>query len=175
MIKKIAIIVVLLIVGVLAFATTRPDSLNVERTARINAPPEKIFPYINDFHRWTDWSPYEKVDPAMKRTYSGSASGKGAVYEWEGNWKAGKGRMEIVDAPAPRKVGIQLDFLKPMEQRNTAEFNLKPVGGSTEVTWSMRGPTAYPTKVIGMFVSMDRMIGKDFDTGLANLKAVAEK
>jgi hypothetical protein len=173
MLKKIALAVVVLVVAVLAFATTRPDSFRVQRSASIKAPPEKISPLINDFHSWASWSSYEKLDPAMKRTYSGAPSGKGAVYEWDGNSKAGKGRMEITDT-SPRSTTIKLDFVKPLESHSVAQFTLEPKGDSTNVTWSMEGPSPYVTKVMGLFFNMDRMIGKDFESGLANLKTVAE-
>jgi len=175
MLKIIGIVVAVLLLAVLGLAMTKPDSFSVQRTAKINAPPEKIFPLINDFHSWGSWSPWEKLDPTMKRTHSGTESGKGAVYEWEGNAKVGTGRMEIVDATAPSKVAIKLDFLKPIEGHNIAEFTLEPQGGSTSVTWVMRGPATFLSKVIQVFVSMDSMVGKEFDTGLANLKAIAEK
>ena len=141
----------------------------------MNSSPEAIFPLISDFHRWTAWSPYEKRDPAMKRTYSGAAQGKGAVYEWEGNSEVGQGRMEITDTSDPSRVTIKLDFMKPFEGHNDAEFALVPQGGTTTVTWSMEGPTPYLGKLIGVFMNMDTMIGKDFETGLANLKTIAEK
>jgi hypothetical protein len=176
--KTAAIIVVLLIVAVaavLAFAATRPDTFRVARSAGINAPAEKIFPFINDFHRWTAWSPYEKLDPELVRTYSGAESGKGAVYAWEGNNKVGAGRMEIVDAPPPSKVTIKLDFLRPFEAHNTAEFTLVPAGDATTVTWAMDGQNLFIGKVMSIFIDMDNMVGKDFATGLANLKAVAER
>ena len=174
MIKKIGIVLILLIAVLLIFAATRPNSFRVERTATINAPPEKIFPLINDFHRWGSWSPYEKLDPAMKRNMTGAASGKGAVYEWEGNAKAGTGRMEITESAPDSRVAIQLDFSKPMEGHDVAEFTLEPRGGSTQVTWAMHGASPYYAKVIGVFFSMDRMIGTDFEAGLANLKRIAE-
>jgi carbon monoxide dehydrogenase subunit G len=174
MLKTILIVVVVLIAAVLVYAATMPDSFSVQRTASIKAPPEKIFPLINDLHRWGSWSPWEKMDPEMKRTYSGSAAGKGAVYAWQGNSKVGEGRMEIADTSPPSKVTIKLDFLKPFEAHNTAEFTLEPKGDSTNVTWTMYGPSAYIHKVIGVFVSMDKMIGKDFEIGLANLKSAAE-
>jgi carbon monoxide dehydrogenase subunit G len=174
MLKTILIVVVVLIAAVLVYAATMPDSFSVQRTASIKAPPEKIFPLINDLHRWGSWSPWEKMDPEMKRTYSGSAAGKGAAYAWQGNSKVGEGRMEIADTSPPSKVTIKLDFLKPFEAHNTAEFTLEPKGDSTNVTWTMYGPSAYIHKVIGVFVSMDKMIGKDFETGLANLKSAAE-
>jgi len=174
MLKTIAIIIVVLIAAILGYAMTMPDNFRVQRTTSIKAPPEKIFPLINDFHRWGSWSPWEKMDPEMKRTYSGAASGKGAAYAWQGNSKVGEGRMEIADTSPPSKVTIKLDFMKPFEAHNTAEFTLEPKGDSTNVTWAMYGPSQYMAKVIGVFVSMDKMIGKDFETGLANLKTVAE-
>jgi uncharacterized protein YndB with AHSA1/START domain len=173
--KIIGIVVVVLVAGVLGFAMTKPDSFSVQRTANIKAPPEKIFPLIIDLHSWSSWSPWEKLDPTMKRTHSGAESGKGAVYEWEGNAKVGTGRMEIVDATPPSKVTIKLDFLKPIEGHNTAEFTLDPQGDSTNVTWVMRGQAPFISKVIQVFVSMDSMVGNEFDTGLANLKTIAEK
>ena len=175
MLKIIGIVIVVLLAGVLALAATKPDSFRVERTTSIKAPPEKIFPYIDDFHRWGAWSPFEKLDPAMRRRLGGAESGEGAVYEWEGNSQAGKGRMEIVESTPPSKVSIKLDFLKPFESHNTADFTLVPNGDSTRVTWAMYGPNVFLGKVMSVFVSMDDMIGKDFEAGLANLKTVAER
>ena len=175
MIKKIAIVVIVLLAAVLVFASTKPDTFRVERSTSIKAPPDKIFALINDLHQWGTWSPWEKMDPAMKRTYGGAASGKGAVYEWEGNSKVGIGRMEIADSSPPSKIFIKLDFLKPFEAHNTAEYTLQAQGDTTQVTWAMVGPNPYLAKVMQVFVSMDSMVGKDFETGLANLKAVAEK
>jgi carbon monoxide dehydrogenase subunit G len=175
MFKKITLVVVVLVVALLAYAATRPDTLHVQRAATVKAPPEAIFPLISDFHRWTAWSPYEKRDPAMKRTYSGAAQGKGAVYEWEGNSEVGQGRMEITDTSDPSRVTIKLDFIKPFEGHNVARFALVPQGGTTNVTWSIDGPSPYLGKLIGVFMNMDTMIGKDFETGLANLKTIAEK
>lgn len=175
MIKKIAIAIVVLIAGVLLFATTKPDTFTVQRSATIKAPPEKIFAVLNDFHRWTDWSPWEKLDPAMKRTLGGPANGKGATYAWEGNSKAGAGRMEIIESAPPSRVGIQLDFIKPFEGHNRTEFTLTPQGDSTQVNWSMSGPTPFVSKLMQVFVSLDTMIGKDFEEGLANLTALSEK
>ena len=173
--KTILIVVAVFIVGVLAFAATKPDTFSVQRSASIKAPPEKIFAVVNDFHRWTDWSPWEKLDPEMKRTQSGAASGKGAVYAWEGNSKAGAGRMEIIESTPASKVGIQLDFIKPFEGHNIAEFTFAPENDATRVTWTMHGPTPFISKVMQVFVSMDTMIGKDFEAGLANLKTLTEK
>jgi uncharacterized protein YndB with AHSA1/START domain len=175
MFKKIAIVIVILVTALLGFAATKPDTLRVQRAINIKAQPEKIFPFITDFHRWGAWSRYEKLDVTMKRTYTGAVDGKGAVYEWEGQGKAGAGRMEITDASPASKVTIKLDFIKPFEGHNIAEFTLEPSGGSTNVMWAMRGPNPYLAKVMSVFVSMDNMIGKDFETGLANLKTIAEQ
>jgi uncharacterized protein YndB with AHSA1/START domain len=175
MLKTIAIVVVVLLVGLLALAATKPDTFRVERTASIKAPPEKIFPLINDLHSWGAWSPWEKVDPAMKRSHSGAANGKGAVYAWDGNSKVGAGRMEITEASPPSKIVIKLDFIKPLEGHNFAEFTLEPKGDATNVTWAMHGPSTYIAKVMSIFFSMDSMVGTQFETGLAKLKAITEK
>ena len=174
MFKIIGIVVLVLVVGVLAFAATKPDSFRVQRSASIKAPPEKVFALINDLKGWNAWSPYEKKDPAMKRTLSGAPTGKGAIYEWAGNKEVGKGRMEITDAVPPSKVLIKLDFIEPFEGHNTAQFDLQPRGDMTDVTWAIYGPSPFITKLMGVFFNMDTMIGRDFETGLANLKAVAE-
>lgn len=171
----IAIVVVVLLIALLGFAATKPDSFRIQRATSIKAPPETIFPLINDFHNWVSWSPWEKLDPTMKRTYSGAASGKGTVYEWEGQGKVGAGRMEITESSPPSKIAIQLDFIKPFEGHNTAEFTLETNGDDTNVTWAMYGPSPYLAKVMSIFCSMDRMVGKSFEDGLANLKGVAEK
>jgi hypothetical protein len=172
MILTIAVIVVAVLAGVLAYAATRPDTFRIERAAGIKAPPEKIFPLIDDFHSWVTWSPWENIDPALKRTYSGAATGKGATYAWEGNSKVGTGRMEITESSVPLRITIKLDFIKPFEGHNTAEFRLEPKGGATTVTWAMFGPSTYLSKVMGLFFSMDRMIGGQFEKGLANLKEI---
>ncbi|WP_198086148.1 SRPBCC family protein [Variovorax sp. E3] len=175
MLKTIALAIVAAIAALLIFAATRPDNFRVERTARINAPAEKIFPLIDDFHRWGTWSPYEKLDPDMQRSFGGSASGKGATYAWESKGKAGAGRMEITESTPASKVAIKLDFTQPMEGHNVAEFTLQPQEGATQVTWSMHGPSPYIAKLMGIFFNMDQMIGKDFEAGLANLKTATEK
>ena len=179
MLKKISLYVlvplIVVVAGILIYASTKPDTMHYQRSASIKAPPEKIFPLINDFHRWGTWSPYETKDPAMKRIFSGQPEGKGSVYEWDGDKNVGKGRMEITEVSAPSKVTIKLDFIKPFEGHNIAEFTLEPKGDSTNVTWAMRGPCPFIGKVMSVFIDMDRMIGKDFETGLANLKALTEK
>ena len=175
MFKTIGSIVLVLIASVLIFAATRPDTFRVQRVASIQAPPEKVFAFINDFHRWRAWSPWEKKDPAMKRTLSAAASGTGAVYAWEGNGEVGAGRMQITESSPPSRVAISLEFVKPFEAHNSVEFTLEPRGDATSVSWVMQGPVPYFAKIIHMFFDMDSMVGKDFETGLASLKALAEK
>lgn len=175
MLKTIVIILVVLIAGILIYAATKPDTFRVQRTANISAPADKIYPFIIDFHNWASWSPWEKLDPAMKKTHSGEAEGRGAVYEWDGNKDVGTGRSEIVEAIPPSKVLIRLDFLKPFEAHNYAEFTLAPNAGSTEVTWAMYGPQPYIAKVMTTFFNMDKMVGGQFEQGLTDLKALAEQ
>jgi len=174
MFNTIAIEVVILFAALLGFAATRPDTFRVQRSKSIEAPPEEIFALIHDFHQWSSWSPYEKLDPTMKRTYSGASSGKGAVYEWAGTSKVGSGRMQITDTFPRSRVTIKLDFLRPFECHNVAEFTLDAHGDATKVTWSMQGSQRYLAKVMSLFLNMDNLIGKDFEAGLANRKAVAE-
>ena len=171
----IAVIVVVVVAGILIYAATKPDSFRVQRTVSIKAPPEKIFALINDFKAWPLWSPYEKKDPAMKRSYGAVTAGKGATYAWEGDKNVGQGSMEILEASSPRKFVIKLDFLKPFEAHNTGEFVLEPKGDTTSVTWAIYGPSPYMSKVIGTFINFDTMIGKDFEQGLASLKSAVEK
>jgi hypothetical protein len=178
MLKVFGVIVaiLLLVVGVvLANAATKPDTFRVERSASIEAPPEKIFPLIDNFDNWGAWSPYEKKDPSMKRTRSGAASGRGSVYAWDGNKNVGKGRMEIAEAAPPSKVTLKLDFEKPFAAHNIVHFTLEPKGEATSVTWAMHGPVPYLAKIVHVIFNMDRMVGQDFEAGLANLKALAEK
>jgi hypothetical protein len=178
MLKIFAVIGTVVFVGiavVLILAAMKPDQFSVQRSAAIKAPPEKIFPLINDFKAWTAWSPYENKDPAMKRTYGSSTSGKGAIYAWEGNSDVGAGNMLITDAPAPSKVTLVLNMAKPIEAHNVVDFTLVPAGDATTVTWSMRGETPYWAKVIHVFFNMDKMVGGDFEAGLTQLKTVAEK
>ncbi len=175
MLKKIAIGIVLLIAVVLGLATRQPDTFSVVRTTSIKATPDKVFAQINDFHGWEAWSPWAKLDPAMKTTYSGPASGPGAVYEWTGNSDVGSGRMGITEAAAPSKVTIKLDFITPIEGHNTTTFDMVPSGDMTNVTWTMTGPMPFVSKIMCVFISMDSLIGGDFEKGLAALKTVSEK
>jgi carbon monoxide dehydrogenase subunit G len=175
--KTIAIIagcLTILIAAVLVYAATRPDTFRVQRSASIKAPPDKIFPLINDFREWSAWSPYEKKDPAMKRTFGATTSGKGAVYEWDGNGQVGSGRITIADASPPSQVMIKLDMIKPFAAHNDVAFILAPQGDSTMVTWNMQGAVPYLAKIMHVFFNMDKMVGTDFEAGLANLKTAAE-
>jgi hypothetical protein len=174
MLKGIGFVVILSIAAILIVALTKPSTFRVERSVTINASPEKVAGLINDFHQWDAWSPWAKLDPTMKTTYSGPATGPGAIYEWEGNSKVGKGRMEILSTD-PTKTSIKLDFLKPFESHNTSDFVLEPQGTGTRVNWIMYGPMEYfPGKIMSVFTSMNKMIGPDFEKGLASMKAAAE-
>lgn len=149
-------------------------TFTVERRTRIDAPPPVVLERIADFRRWPAWSPWEAIDPDMRRTHSGAPAGVGSVYEWSGNRKAGAGRMEITEADAEH-VAIDLRFDKPFKAHNTTTFAVCPVDGGSEVTWTMVGPMTFLTRVMGVFRSMDQMVGPDFEKGLAALKADAER
>ena len=163
------------IAGVLAYAATRPDVFEVQRSVSIKAPPEKIFPLINDLRAFNRWSPYETKDPDMKRTYSGAERGLGAIYEWNGNKNVGAGRIAIAKSSPSSNVTLELDMFSPIEAHNLVEFTLVPQGESTKVTWAMQGKVPYIAKIVHVFLNMDRMVGDDFSAGLANLKSIAEK
>jgi uncharacterized protein YndB with AHSA1/START domain len=169
-----AVVLAVAIAVILILAMTKPKTLRVQRAASVKSSPERIFAAISDFHQWGAWSPWENKDPAMTRSFGGAASGRGAVYAWDGNKNVGSGRMEILEASSPSKVVIKLDFLKPFEAHNTAEFTMLPQGDVTDVTWVMHGPAVLMSRVIQVFINMDRMIGKDFEIGLANLKNLTE-
>lgn len=175
MIKTILIVVVVLLVTLLIYAAIKPDTFRLERTAAIKAAPEKIFPLINDIHQWEKWSSFEENDSTIKRTYSGAASGKGAVYEWNSDKQVGQGRMEIIESTPSTKVVFKIDFIKPMEGHNTIEFTIMPQVDSTMVTWTTYGPNPYISRLMTVFFSMDKMLGSHFEKGLANLKTIAER
>jgi uncharacterized protein YndB with AHSA1/START domain len=176
MVKKILLGLLLVIVLVMIFAATRADTFRLERSTTIKAEPAKVYALLNDFHNFSSWSPWQKLDPALQATQSGAPSGQGAVYAWTGNDAVGSGRMEILQAVPNTSVTVKLDFIKPFEAHNTSLYTLTPgTGGTTTVTWAMYGPSPYISKLMGVFVSMDSLIGKDFERGLANLKTVAEK
>jgi hypothetical protein len=174
MIKTIALIAAAALGALLIFAATRPDTFRVERTASIKAPPEKLHGLINDMKVFNTWNPYNLKDPNIKGEYQGPQAGPGAVYRFAGNKDVGKGSIAIVDT-SPSKVTMKLDMLEPFEGHNVVEFLLAPKGDATEVTWAMHGPSPYLGKLMGLVFNMDSMIGRDFEAGLANLKARAEK
>src|SRR5581483_1922800 len=178
MLRALTIIVVFVVAlgaGLFAFAATRPDDFLIQRSAAIKAPPEKIFAIINDFSNWPSWSPWQHLDPAMKVTNSGPASGKGAVSQWDGNSKVGAGRTEITLSDPPSRITMALDMSRPVEAHNIVEYALQYKGDTTTVTWTMRGARPLLAKAVGLFIDCDAMVGKDFEAGLANLKALAEK
>jgi hypothetical protein len=176
MLKIVLIIVAvlaLLLVATLVVAATKPNSFRVQRSAAIEAPPEKLQAIVEDFQTWGKWSPYEKVDPDMKRTFSGPTAGKGAVYEWDGDGNIGAGRMEILQS-TPEGIEIQFEMSRPMECHNVIRFDLEPVGDATNVTWIMEGPNSYMGKIMQTFFSMETMVGTQQEKGLADLKSLAE-
>lgn len=151
------------------------DTYSVERSVMIETPPARVYAQVADFRNWVNWSPWEGLDPELKRTYSGATSGTGAVYGWSGNRKAGQGRMEIVDATEPSAVHIDLVFEKPWKARNDTRFSIEPAGSGSRVTWSMTGRKTLMTRAMGIIKSMDKFLGPDFERGLAQLKATAER
>lgn len=167
------VVIVVLLAAFLAYVATRPNAFRIQRATSVKAPPEKIYPLINDLRQFNTWNPFATQDPNVKINYSGAPSGKGAAYDWQSR-KMGVGRMEIVDTAAPSKIVAKLDFVKPMEAHNIVEFTLEPKGGATDVTWAMHGPMPLISKLMTVFVSMDRMVGGEFEKGLANMKAAAE-
>ncbi len=162
-----------LIAIVLIAASRKPGTVHYERSIAINASPERILPHLVDFHNWATWSPWEKLDPTMKREFSGAQSGPGAKYFWSGNGRAGEGTMEILEAS---NAGVQIDlrFVKPFKSDCVSWFRLVPQGGGTTVMWTMDGPNLLMGKLMGIFINMDKMVGKDFETGLVRLKEQAE-
>ena len=175
MLKLIFILALLIIAALLILATTKPDSFRIERSINIEALPERVFPLIADLHNFNLWNPWAKKDPNAKNTYSGSESGVGSKYAWEGNKNVGKGSMEVAKLTPSSEVVYKLDFISPFEAHNQAIFSLTPHGESTTVSWAMEGPANFMTKVMHTLFSMDKMVGPDFEAGLADLKALAEK
>ncbi|UPT74827.1 MAG: SRPBCC family protein [Elusimicrobiota bacterium] len=163
------------VAAVLVAASRQPDEFRIERKVVVAAAPEKVFPYLDDPLKTQEWSPWEKKDPNVKKTFSGAAKGKGAVYEWAGNKEIGVGRAEITESVPGKVVVLDLHFKEPMDGRSTVRYELTPVAGGTEVTWSMWGPNSFPAKVMCTFINMDKMVGGELEKGLAALKAIVEK
>jgi carbon monoxide dehydrogenase subunit G len=174
MLKKILIALAAIVAVFVVIVALQPAEFRVARSATISAPSETVFAQVNDFHNWTAWSPWAKLDPAMKQTYEGAPAGTGAVSTWAGNKDVGEGRMTIIESRPSELIRIKLEFFKPFAATNTAEFTFKPAGDQTAVTWSMAGEKNFMAKAFGLFMNMDKMIGDDFEKGLANLKSVTE-
>lgn len=175
MIKQPLIVVVVILLTVGGTAATRPDTFRVERSLTINAPPERVFPLVNDFHNYRVWSPLEQLDPQMQREITGPTSGRGATYAWNGTSKVGAARMEIVESTPSSRVVTTLDVTKPLAVSHRVEFTLQERGDSTRVTWLMLGQSTFPSKLVPVFYTMDDLLGRDFEKGLAAMKAAAEK
>ena len=172
MLRKVFIGLVLLIAVLAVIVAVQPSEFTISRTRTLAAPPDVVFAYLNDFHQWAGWSPWEKLDPAMKREYSGAPAGAGAIYEWAGNDKVGAGRMTITESVPPESLSIRLEFLKPFQATNTAEFFITPGGLGTDVTWAMSGHNNFAAKAFSLVTDMDKIVGADFEKGLADLDTV---
>ena len=174
MFKKIAIVLVVIVAAFLAVAALQPADFRITRAASMAAPPETVFPHVNDMHQWQEWSPWAKIDPAAKVSFDGPPSGKGAGFAWDGSMKLGAGRMTVIESQPSELIRFQLDFEKPMKGTNLAEFTFKPEGGQTVVTWSMSGKNGFMGKAVGLIMNCDKMVGGQFEKGLATLKTLAE-
>jgi uncharacterized protein YndB with AHSA1/START domain len=172
MLMTITVIVGVIVAALLAFAASKPDTFLVQCSVTIKASPETIYPLISDWHNFLRWSPFEK-DPAMKRTFKGAAAGKGAIYEWDGNNKVGAGRIEIIEATAPSRLVMQLDIVRPMKAKNIVEFTLTGKGATTDVAWAMKGSVPFVGKLMGLVMNCEKMVGGQFEEGLAKLKGLA--
>ena len=170
-ILKLILAAILLI---LVYAWFKPKTFRVERSTVINVAPEKVYKHVADFHNWQAWSPWEGLDPQLKRTYAGPSEGVGAAYSWEGNNKVGAGRMELTSADPRTGLSLNLDFFRPFKASNITDIAFTPERGGTRVNWAMHGPHPFVMRLMSIFVSMDKMVGKDFEKGLAQLKAVSE-
>jgi len=167
-------VVVLLIIAALAFIATRPADFRIERSAQADAPCDVVFSIINDLRRWGEWSPYDKRDPNMKKSFDGPSSGPGASYSWNGNSQVGEGRLTIVASKPGELVSMKLEFSRPFKATNVVNFKLAPSEGGTRVCWIMDGKNNFMTKAMSLFMNMDKMVGKDFEQGLVNLNSVAQ-
>lgn len=174
MLKKVVLVLGIAVAAFLTVAAIRPNTFHVERSLGIAASPLDAFALVNDFHKWAGWSPWDKLDPNMQRTFTGAAAGTTAGYSWTGNDKVGEGRMTIVESLPGERIRINLEFIKPWPGQNTLVFVFAPQGGGTQVTWSMDGTNSFIAKAFSMFMDMDSMVGKDFEKGLAQMKALSE-
>ena len=171
---KILIALAVVVIALVGVVAVQPSGFRIARTTTISAPPPAVFAHVNDFHKWEAWNPWAKLDPAMKQTYGGAAAGTGAIYTWAGNREVGEGRMTLTESRPTKLIRIKLEFLKPFRATNTAEFTFKPDGDRTVVTWTMTGEKNFIAKAVGLVMNMDRMVGGQFETGLARMKSVVE-
>ena len=174
MITKIFIGFGVIVVVFVVIVALQPPEFRVARSATIAAPPPAVFAQVNDFHKWDAWSPWAKLDPNMKKTHEGAPAGTGAIYSWSGNDQVGEGRMTLTESRPSELIRIKLKFMKPFAATNTTEFTFKPEGNQTAVTWSMFGTNNFIAKAFGLFMNMDKMVGGDFEKGLASMKSVVE-
>ncbi len=171
---KILIALAVVVIALVGVVAVQPSGFRIARTTTISAPPPAVFAHVNDLHKWEAWNPWAKLDPAMKQTYGGAAAGTGAIYTWAGNREVGEGRMTLTESRPSELIRIKLEFLKPFRATNTAEFTFKPDGDRTVVTWTMTGEKNFIAKAVGLVMNMDRMVGGQFETGLARMKSVVE-
>jgi Polyketide cyclase / dehydrase and lipid transport len=174
MLKIILIALAVIAVVLVVIIALQPSDFRVSRSTAISAPPPAVFAQVNDFHKWEAWNPWGKIDPAMKQAYEGAPAGTGAVYTWAGNNEVGEGRMTIIESRPSELIRIELEFFKPFAATNTAEFTFKPEGNQTAVTWSMFGEKNFMAKAVHLFMNMDKMIGGQFENGLASMKSIVE-
>lgn len=174
MLKKILLALLVIVAAFLGYVALQPSEMRVQRTAKIDAPPDVVFAQVNDFHSWEAWSPWAKLDPQAKNSFEGSASGVGAVFHWSGNDQVGEGTMTLTESKPYESIRIKLDFRKPFAGTNDVHFTFQPEGNQTAVSWTMTGEKNFLCKLMGVFMDMDQMIGGDFEKGLASMKATAE-
>ncbi len=174
MILRIVVVAVIVVVAILLYAASKPPVLIVQRTATINVPPEKVFAIVDDFRNWPKWNPQDRDDPTLTRTYRGTPGGTGAISDWSGKGESGKGTMTIAESVPYSKISVDADWSRPFQTHNVNEFDFSPVDTGTKVTWTLRASNLFIMKVMGVFTSMDKNIGVHLESGLANLKAVAE-
>jgi hypothetical protein len=174
MLKIILIALVVVAIGFVLVVAMQPSEFRIVRSATISAPPPAVFAQVNDFHKWEAWSPWAKLDPAAKTTFEGPFAGTGATFKWAGNKEVGEGSMTITESRPSDLIRIRLEFLKPFAATNTAQFSFNPAGNQTVVTWSMEGKNNFIAKAVCLFMNMDKMVGGQFEKGLANMKGVVE-
>ena len=172
MFKRMAVVLLVVLAALAAFIASRPSDFRISRSRTLSAPPDVVYAYVNDFRKWPEWSPWEKLDPAIKRDHSGAPAGLGASYHWAGNDNVGEGRMTITDSKPGQAITIRLEFMKPWTATNTAQFHFVPSGSGTNVTWTMTGRNNFVAKAFHLFMDVEKMVGPEFEKGLASLDSV---